>query len=522
MASGKASPRQKMINMMYLVLTALLALNISKDMLKAFAKVNNSLKSNLTNINQQSDVLYTQFEESANNFPEKVGEQFKLAQHVQTKADELNTYISDLSVLLIDNTGGFKEGTEEPKGADNKSKVSNLMLMKPDLKGAELREKINEYKEFLLTLDVVQNDEELKNVILSNFDTQEVLKDEIMVPWEVGIFNNVPLIAVLTFLSQYQVDATTVESKIVESLYASVSADDMKFTTAIPQVISPKNYIMQGDSFRAEIYLAAFDSTQSPEVLVTNRFNPDGSPDFTTSDTIGVSDLGVGQYNVLARGIGTQKRAARILLTTEKGIIPYDEVFEYQVAKPMAVVSPTKMNVFYKGVPNPIDVSAPGFSPEDLQVVGSNVTLKKIKPGQYEAIVAKKARGEAKITVKANGRNVGSPMNFRLKRIPSPTASINGKKEGTMSKGKLSKAQGILASLPNFPFDLKYKVESFDVRLKDGEYTKTIKVKGNKFTPEVKEKIIKLKPGSDISFTNIKAKGPDGRKQCGAIVLTVQ
>ena len=343
-----------------------------------------------------------------------------------------------------------------------------------------------------------------------------------MVPWEVGIFNNVPLIAVLTFLSQYQVDATTVESKIVESLYASVSADDMKFTNAIPQVISPKNYIMQGDSFRAEIYLAAFDSTQSPEVLVTSRFNPDGSPDFTTSDTIGVSNLGVGQYNVLARGIGAQKRAARILLTTEKGIIPYDEVFEYQVAKPMAVVSPTKMNVFYKGVPNPIDVSAPGFSPEDLQVVGSNVTLKKIKPGQYEAIVAKKARGEAKITVKANGRNVGSPMNFRLKRIPSPTASINGKKEGTMSKGKLSKAQGILASLPNFPFDLKYKVESFDVRLKDGEYTKTIKVKGNKFTPEVKEKIIKLKPGSDISFTNIKAKGPDGRKQCGAIVLTVQ
>ena len=508
--------------MMYLVLTALLALNISKDMLKAFSKVNNSLKSNLTNINQQSDVLYTQFENSANNFPEKVGVQYDIAKVVQEKALELRTYITGLNDLLIDNTGGYKEDGIEPKGSDNKSKVSNLMLMKPDLKGEELRLKINEYRDFLLTLDVVQNDEEMKNIILTNFETGEVLKDDVLVPWEVGMFDNVPLIAVLTFLSQYQVDASTIEAKIVESLYASVSADDMKFTTAIPQVIAPKNYIMQGDSFRAEIYLAAFDSTQSPEVLVTNQFNADGSPDFTFSDTVGVSDLGVGQYNVLARGIGTQKRAARILLTTEKGVIPYDEVFEYQVAQPMAVVSPTKMNVFYRGVPNPIDVSAPGFSPEDLQVVGSNVTLKRIKPGQYEAIVGKKAKGEAKITVKANGRNVGSPITFRLQRIPSPTASINGKKEGAMSKGKLSKAQGILASLPNFPFDLKYKVESFDVRLKDGEYTKTIKVKGNKFTPEVKEKIIKLKPGSDISFTNIKAKGPDGRKQCGAIVLTVQ
>ena len=522
MASGKTSPRQKMINMMYLVLTALLALNISKDMLKAFSKVNNSLKSNLTNINQQSDVLYTQFENSANNFPEKVGAQYDIAKVVQEKALELRTYITGLNDLLIDNTGGYKEDGIEPKGSDNKSKVSNLMLMKPDLKGEELRLKINEYRDFLLTLDVVQNDEEMKNIILTNFETGEVLKDDVLVPWEVGMFDNVPLIAVLTFLSQYQVDASTIEAKIVESLYASVSADDMKFTTAIPQVIAPKNYIMQGDSFRAEIYLAAFDSTQSPEVLVTKQFNVDGSPDFTFSDTVGVSDLGVGQYNVVARGIGTQKRAARILLTTEKGVIPYDEVFEYQVAQPMAVVSPTKMNVFYKGVPNPIDVSAPGFSPEHSQVVGSNVTLKRIKPGQYEAIVGKKAKGEAKITVKANGRNVGSPITFRLKRIPSPTASINGKKEGTMSKGKLSKAQGILASLPNFPFDLKYKVESFDVRLKDGEYTKTIKVKGNKFTPEVKEKIIKLKPGSDISFTNIKAKGPDGRKQCGAIVLTVQ
>ena len=188
----------------------------------------------------------------------------------------------------------------------------------------------------------------------------------------------------------------------------------------------------------------------------------------------------------------------------------------------MAVVSPTKMNVFYRGVPNPIDISVPGYSPEDLTVSGTNVTLKRIKSGQYEATVRDKAKGDAKITVKANGRTIGKPIEFRLKRIPSPAASINGKKEGVMSKGKLSKAQGIAASLTNFPFDLKYTVESYDVRLTDGEYTKTIKVKGNKFTTEVKDKILKLKPGSDISFTNIRAKGPDGRKPCGAIILTVQ
>ena len=521
MASGKVSPRQKMINMMYLVLTALLALNISKDMLKAFAKVNNSLKSNLSNINDQSDVLYKDFKVSAEYSPIKVGPQFEIADSVRNNAREFLKYVADLNDFLILNTGGIKEDGEL-KGADNKSKVSNIMLMKPDLKGDEFREKINSYRDYLLSLEIVNGDEELKQIILSSFNTDEMLKDDKMVSWEYGTFNNVPLIAVLTFLSQYQVDAATIQSKIIENLLASVSADDMKFSTVEAQVISPKNYIMEGDSFKASISIAAFDSTQSPTIIVTDVFIGDTLPDYSKADTISVASNGKGMYSIPATGIGNQRRAAKILLTTESGVKEYEETFEYQVAKPMAVVSPTKMNVFYRGVPNPIDVSVPGFSPEDLQVSGTNVTLKKIKAGQYEASVRDKAKGDAKITVKANGRNIGKPIEFRLKRIPSPTASINGKKEGTMSKGKLSKAQGILASLPNFPFDLKYKVESFDVRLKDGEYTKTIKVKGNKFTSEVKEKIIKLKPGSDISFTNIKAKGPDGRKQCGAIVLTVQ
>ena len=522
MASGNVSPRQKMINMMYLVLTALLALNISKDMLKAFAKVNNSLKSNLSNINHQADVLYSEFQASAENSPFKVGSQYELAISVKKEAEEFRKYVQGLNDLLIESTGGYKEDGLELKGADNKSKVSNLMLMKPDLMGAEFRLKINKYRDYLLSLDVVKNDDEIQKIILSNFNTDEMTKDDALVPWEVGTFNNVPLIAVLTFLSQYQVDASTQESKIVESLYASVSADDMKFTTVDAQVISSKNYIMEGDSFKASISIAAFDSTQTPTIIVTDVFIGDTLPDYSHGDTIPVALDGKGMYSIPARGIGVQKRAAKILLTTENGVKEYEEIFEYQVAKPMAVVSPTKMNVFYRGVPNPIEISVPGYSPEDLTVSGTNVTLKRIKAGQYEATVRDKAKGDAKITVKADGRTIGKPIEFRLKRIPSPVASINGKKEGVMSKGKLSKAQGIAASLSNFPFDLKYKVESFDVRLTDGEYTRTIKVKGNKFNAEVREKILKLKPGSDISFTNIRAKGPDGRKPCGAIILTVQ
>ena len=229
MAGGKVSPRQKMINMMYLVLTALLALNISKDMLKAFAKVNNSLKSNLSNINDQSDVLYSKFSDAAEYAPLKVGPQFEVADSVKNIADEFRAYVQELNDLLIQKTGGYKDDGIELAGADNKSVVSNIMLLKPNFKGKEFREKMNNYRDYLLSLDIVSQNEELKNIINSSFNTDDFLKDDKMVSWEYGTFNNVPLIAVLTFLSQYQVDASTIESKIVENLYASVSADDMKF-----------------------------------------------------------------------------------------------------------------------------------------------------------------------------------------------------------------------------------------------------------------------------------------------------
>lgn len=520
MAGGKQTPRQKMINMMYLVLTALLALNVSKDILKAFQKVEASLGTAVENIGLQNDLMYAEFTKAADNNPAKVKQWKDLAFEIKGDADYLKNYITNLKDSLIEKTGGYDE-EGNLAGMDNLEKVANELLMKPQ-KGAKLKAEIEKYRDNLLAISAISENQELKTLIETSFNTDDVVTAKSVISWEKDKFDHYPLIAVLTFLRQIQGDVVSIESKAVNYLRSNIGADDMKFSTVAAQVIAPKNYVMEGDSFKASISIAAYDDSQSPTILVTDVFINDTLPDFSQADTVHNVVDGKGMYSIPARGIGTQRKAAKIILATESGSKPYTKVFEYQVAKPMAVVSPTKMNVFYRGVPNPIEVSVPGFSPEDLQVSGNGVTLKRIKPGQYEATVRDNAKGDAKITVKANGRTIGKPIEFRLKRIPSPTASINGKREGIVSKGKLSKAQGIAATLPNFPFDLKYKVESFDVRLKDGEYTKTIKVKGNKFNAEVKEKIIKLKPGSDISFTNIKAKGPDGRKKCGAIVLTVQ
>jgi len=520
MALGKLSPRQKMINMMYLVLTALLALNVSKDILTAFQKVEGSLWTAVQSISSQNSLMYDEFEKAAENSPQKVGPWKDIAFDIKEKAEVLREHISELKDRLIEKTGGFSD-EGHLLGIDNMEKVAYELLMKPK-KATILKQQIDDYRAYLLGVEGVSENPELLKLINDKLNTDDISISKATINWQHATFENYPLIAVLTFLTQIQGDVVSAESQVVDFLRSNIGAEDLKFSTVIAQVIAPKNYIMQGDSFKAMISIAAFDSTQTPDILVTDIFNEDGSPDFSEADTIAVATDGKGLYAVPTRVIGAQKRAARILLTTESGIKEYDRLFEYEVAKPMAVVSPIKMNVFYRGVPNPIEVSAPGFSPDQLQVSGTGVTLKKLKSGQYEATVRESAKQIAKITVKANGKSIGKPIEFRIKRIPPPTASINGKREGAMSKGKLSKAQGIATSLPNFPFDLKYTVTSFDVRLKDGEYTKTIKVRGNKFKADVRDKILNLKPGSDVSFTNIKAKGPDGVKKCGAIVLTVQ
>ena len=140
-------------------------------------------------------------------------------------------------------------------------------------------------------------------------------------------------------------------------------------------------------------------------------------------------------------------------------------------------------------------------------------------------ILNKKAKinSEVKVSVSANGKRVGEPISFRVKRIPDPDGKINGMKKGKMSRGALVSAPGISAGLDNFPFDIRYTVISYKVVLKDGDYQKTISVpKGYQFTDEIKKKIKKQKPGSDIVFKEIKVKGPDGKKDCKPIIFTLQ
>jgi len=525
MAGGKQSPRQKMINMMYLVLTALLALNISKDILNAFAVVEKGYERTVNVLdqkNQQKFVNFTDLAKNVNAAKAPLAE----AQLVKTEADKLVKEIDDLRKEIIKKVGGeeFNEelGMKIPNKMDDKETVANLLLKKPQ-RAHQLKLAINSYRDFLLASNVVNKPEnnDIKKDIIALFNTDKVKrKGSTPLDWEHHTFEHYPMIAILTFLRQIESDVVKVESDVVDRLYSSVGKSDFSFDSLKAMIVPERASLMVGEKFKADVFVTAYDSRQKPTI----KWSSSKTKDFSTATDLTNIEGGMGKLEFTAGSPGEKAVSAELEIVKSDGTKQsWSTTTEYTVNSPTAVVSPTKMNVFYIGVENPIAVSVPGVDSKGVRVSVSGATSKSTGKGTYGITVPNTMRGKnVKVSVNANGRTIGKPHEFRVKRIPNPIATISGKVEGTVSKGLIVNTPGIRATLKDFPFELKYKVNSFRFTIKDGDYVTPINVRGDRFTAEIKEKVRKCKPGTSVSFTNIKAKGPGGIKSCPPVVFTVQ
>ncbi|MFT5053513.1 MAG: gliding motility-associated protein GldM [Oceanospirillaceae bacterium] len=555
MSGGKETPRQKMIGMMYLVLTALLALNVSKEILNSFVLINDSLEITNENFTGKNQSQYAAFDAALANDETKVKKWHTDAYDVKEVADGLVLHIEGLKQYLImktdkmDTTEVMKyvndfnnaKSESDRKAAkvmvdslfslrnvnskDNYDIATNIMIGGQENKlkegphtAFELVNKLNGFRDDLIGKLDPGKGASIIEALQVNFDTEKNMKisDAESEPWPMANFYHIPLAAVITNLSKIQTDVRNAESDVVKYLFREVDASDFKFDTLAAKIIAP-NLVFAGDDYTAEIFVAAFSTTQNPEVLIGKVDTTDGGLKMTGSidSTSVVVDRGVGTYTIKASSEGLKNYEGIIQVKSPSGqMIPYKFESEYMVMKTGVVVSPTKMNVLYIGVDNPISVSVPGVAPENVRPTLSGGSLtpdSKAGKGNYIA----KVSGGKKATVSVSADLGGSmrPMGkfeFRVKRVPDPEAYCAGQTDGLISKNKLAAAGAVIPKMNNFDFDLVFRVTSFEITMNIGGDLITTTANGNRFTDGMKGKIKALKSGSRVYIENIKAVGPDG------------
>ena len=532
MAHEKLSPRQKMIGMMYLVLTAMLALNVSKEAVEAFKKVDKALTQTIANYTLKNDVIYAEFARAAEENPTKAGKYKTTAFQVKERAEEAFNFIQGLKIEIIKKAEkdpetpavkGNEVIIEEVKRIDD-TNVPSEILIGPNENGKanDLKALLSDYRQFLITtLDGKNPTAELAlKKSLSTDDAKNV--DGKTERWENLNFQTLPLVAVICILSEYQVSVRNGETEVLNHLYSQIDASSFKFTK-LGAIVVPvsSNYVTMGSDYEAQVFISATDSTQFPVITVGDSKLP-------------VDETGRGIYKVRASSTGPKKWGGIIALKAPDGSTKnYPFESSYVVGDPNVIVSPTAMNVMYYGINNPIDVSVPGISPDKLKI--------KVANGSFSTDRVKKSTGEyfkgswavkpnavgqdvqVIVTADINGKPVQyAPYNFRVKSIPNPVAIFANKSTGTVPRATAAAQQGVFAILPDFDFDLQYTVTGFTVLYSDKgsdfEETST----NSNLTTKQKDLIGRLTRGKNLIIKDIKALGPDGRvKELLPVILKI-
>lgn len=548
MAGGNLTPRQKMINMMYLVLLALLALNVSKQVLNAFALLYNSLDVTNLSLLARNEKLYSDFEKELANDPVKVTPIYEKASRIRKLVKDLKDYIDTMIINIIvqtergiskDSAAKIAKNLMNLQGKDNTDAPTIALGMQEPKKPSDapytalaLKKKLIEFKEEIVNIAPETDKAYVKELIDKsiNLDSMEEA-DKKKVPWEIGLFFHVPAAGVLTTLNKIKSDIASIEGDIVSRLLSTLTADIFRFDRVGVKSFQSAPFVFIGDSFKAEVMMAAWSSTIAPIVKLGRSIKrtEDGSYDVLDTNVGGIKRIenGVFTFVVVPSSEGEQKYAGTIAVKKPDGSLLTDTFsFGFKAFKPIAVVSAPATAVFYRGLDNPLEVSVPGVPPEKISVSIVNGTITGSK-GKY--IVRPGEGKESIITVSIGGdkgsKRVGE-FKYRVKDVPAPTPFF-GMPELTGSckapSQKLLAAKGVGVELKDFVFEgVKFDVVSWKLSTVYKGNVIDQEVTGPYKTSKIDEIIKNLPKKSKISIIDIKVKGPDGKvKQVSPIVIEI-
>ncbi len=539
MAGAKETPRQKMIGMMYLVLTALLALNVSKSILNSFVRVNQSLEITNENFQKKNEKLYSDFQSKLAADREKTLPYWNLAKKVRKKADSLNTHINEMKTYLKSNVDGLPEDTaantplKDISGLSNYDVPSQKMgLASPSSpKGKdwgkytakELENMIEDYRQDLLRILAEETKVDTSKTNLKNLETKGKpdAHDPAASNWGGLYFYHAPLAAVITTLTKIQSDIRNAESDVVSALLSQVGAEDFTFDTLAPKVVPVSgNYIAVGDTYKAEVIVAAWNTTRDPVTNFGSGDNIDSAGKLIGKEDTGRSRIknGLGYYEFKAESAGNTTWGGEIGVQGPSGDTTFYSIPPQSVraANQNVVVSPTKMNVLYRGLQNPISISVPGMAAEDLGASMSNGSLSQREPGNYMATPGRGNTSTVTVTDKESGQSLGD-MKFRVKDVPRPMPYFAGNTttDNAVSKNRLQVADKVEAKLKDFLFEgVDYTVVAFEIGATVGGQFPTERQEGsNKLSSRQKELLKSVQRGGRIEVRNIVALDPSGKRR---------
>ena len=500
------SPRQKMISLMYLVFIAMLALNVSTEVLDGFELVEESLLRSVKVSTQRNEQIFGDLQDAYDANPGKTKEWYGKGEQVKKESNELFDYIQELKERIVKKADGKNGDTEHLKRPDDLNAAYDVMFERKKNEATKLKADIDAYRQFITPM---VNDSALKIIVENNLSTESSSKAKAnKQTWEESMFWRMPVAAAVTLLTKMQKDIRDAEGAVLGDLVKNIDLKDFRVNDLQAYVIPETQIVMRGSSYKANIGVLAKDTTQRPRIFVNGKQLPDEADGRYVAGTGSTGTFQVKGYVEMPQGDGS-------FMTREYST-------EYYVIEPSATVAPVLMNMLYAGIDNDIRIAVPGVANQNVSATISNGSLTSKGNGIW---VAKPQLGSnAVITVTARMGSQTLKMaeaSFRVRRLPAPTPYLNitnpdGNKDrykgGTpISRATLVAVDALNAAIDDGILDTPFTVLRFDlVKFDSMGFSSTVSSNGANFSQQQKDIIRAAQRGHTLLIRGIAVRGPDG------------
>ncbi|MBD0832835.1 type IX secretion system motor protein PorM/GldM [Aestuariibaculum sediminum] len=500
MASGNLSPRQKMINLMYLIFIAMLALNMSKEVLSAFGLMNEKLSESNEATTMRNASFMASLEQKATDQKEKY-EPLKIkAQQIDKLASDFDSYLEELKSKMAATVDDPTDYEIMDKGDYLDQNFFKGDKLKPE--GEEFLNQIATFRDGVV--GVLEGQAGMESVIKDvkdKFNTDPVKnRDGIKIDWLDYHYKGFPLVASLTKMTQMQADIKTTESEMLSKMLQGTLTAEVSMTNYTTLMETSKAAYFNGETFDGAIVLGRKDATTKPSRV---ELTLDGVK--LTENQYSIEDGRV-KLNVGTGRPGEHKIEGKLIFAQdgEDIEVPVSQSFA-TVSKPnAATISADKMNVVYRGVKNPMTISFAGIA--DNNVNASAQGLSRVSGSKYVMDATRIQGREVTINVSGtlpDGQKVGDRATFRIKDLPKPTGTVRGEDGAIKMQRQSLEISTIGAKFDDFDFELPLRVTGFMFKVPGQP---TINVSGNKLDSRAKSALRKAKRGSDVQIFNIEAK----------------